>query len=115
MNKNQFLTMMCVMIAGLIFIPSVIFSTPFIALIGAFFDWLPLLTGWMKTGGAVSKLLLVLHTVITLVAYGFFIAWIVMKGNHLIGFIFLEIWWVAVIAGVLMIAYTKNREKEEVK
>ena len=114
MNKNQMLTMGCVALAGLIFIPSVIFSVPLYALIGAFFDWLPLFTGWMKTGGLVSKTLLIFHTVVTIIAYTFFVVWIVTKGNRLMGFIFLEIWWIAVILGVLMIVYSKNKKLQEV-
>gem|GEM_PF-5763383 len=37
MNKQK-LTMLCVALAGLIFIPSVFFNKPLFALIGAFFD-----------------------------------------------------------------------------
>lgn len=109
MNKNQILTLGCVTIAGLIFIPSVIFSTPLFALIGAFFDWLPLFTGWMKTGRIINRLLLILHIVITIVAYVFFVIWIFMKGNKFVGFTFLEIWWIAVILGVLMITIREKK------
>ncbi len=114
MSKNQIITMVCVMIAGLIFIPTVIFSTPLFALIGAFFDWLPLFTGWMKTGGLLNKTLLILHTVITIVAYVFFVIWIFTGGNRLMGFTFLEIWWIAVVFGVFMIIYSKNKKAQEV-
>ncbi len=115
MNRNQMFTLGCVSIAGLIFIPAVIFSMPYFALIGAFFDWLPLFTGWMKTGGMINKLLLILHTTITILAYIFFIVWIIMKSSKLIGFLFLEIWWIAVILGVLMIVYSKNKKSKEGK
>ena len=113
MDKNKLFTMGCVTIAGLVFIPTVIFSIPVFALIGAFFDWLPLFTGWMKTGGAANKLLIIFHTIVTIIAYGFFVVWILMKGNRLIGFTFLEIWWVAVIIGVLIIVYSKNKKSQE--
>ncbi len=114
MNRNQLITLICVAIAGLIFIPSVIFAMPLIALFGAFFDWLPLFTGWMKTGHIVNKLLLILHTVVTIIAYIFFVVWVIMKGNRLMGFTFLEIWWIAVILGVLMITYRGKRNIQEV-
>jgi len=100
MDKRK-ITMLCVAIAGLIFVPTVYFNYPLFALIGAFFDWLPLPTGWMRFGGKINKKYLYLHISTTLIAYVFFIAWLVL-GLGLLGFIFLEIWWVAVVFGVLM-------------
>ena len=102
MRKKQFLTMGCVMIAGLIFIPSVLFNMPYIALIGAFFDWLPLPTGWMKSGGKINKTLLLIHIVVTLAAYLFYVVWLFNPHTFIFRFIFLEIWWLAVMAGVFM-------------
>ncbi len=100
MDKRK-LTMLCVAIAGLIFIPTVYFNMPFFALIGAFFDWLPLPTGWMKFGGKVDKNFLYLHIATTLIAYVFFVTWLLL-GYGIVGIIFLEIWWIAVVFGVLM-------------
>ncbi|GAB6101378.1 hypothetical protein JCM16138_06010 [Thermococcus atlanticus] len=99
--KKQLMTILCVGIAGLIFIPSVFFNRPFLALIGAFFDWLPLPTGWMKGGGEINETFQKLHVVATLAAYAVFVAWLI-KGTASIGPIFLEVWWVAVIFGILM-------------
>ncbi|WP_157065504.1 hypothetical protein [Thermococcus celericrescens] len=36
-----------------------------VALAGAFFDWLPLPTGWMKAGGEINKTFLKLHVAVT--------------------------------------------------
>ncbi len=93
--------MLCVGIAGLIFIPSVFFNRPILALIGAFFDWLPLPTGWMKGSGAINETFQKLHVAATLAAYAVFVLWLI-TGTGNIGFAFLEIWWMAVIFGVLM-------------
>ena len=100
MNKQK-LTMLCVALAGLIFIPSVFFNKPLFALIGAFFDWLPLPTGWMKAEKEINRTFLKLHVVATLIAYVIFVVWLI-KGAAIIGFAFLEIWWLAVAFGVLM-------------
>lgn len=99
--KKQMLTMLCVALAGLIFIPTVFFNQPLSALAGAFFDWLPLPTGWMKSGGEINRTFLKLHVAVTLVAYAIFVGWLV-TGTATVGFAFLEVWWVAVIFGVLM-------------
>ncbi len=99
--KKQQITMLCVMAAGLIFIPAVFFNKPFFALVGAFFDWLPLPTGWMKAGKDINRKFLKLHIIATAIAYLVFMAWII-KGTATIGFAFLEIWWTAVIFGALM-------------
>ncbi len=99
--KKQQITMFCVMLAGLIFIPTVFFNKPLLALTGAFFDWLPLPTGWMKAGKDINRKFLKLHIIATAIAYIVFIAWIIER-NATTGFIFLEIWWTAVIFGALM-------------
>ncbi len=99
--KKQTLTMLCVALAGLIFIPAVFFNRPLFALAGAFFDWLPLPTGWMKAEREINRTFLKLHVGTTLLAYAVFVAWLV-TGTATVGFAFLEIWWVAVIFGVLM-------------
>ncbi len=99
--KKRIATLLCVAIAGLIFIPTVFFNRPLFALFGAFFDWLPLPTGWMKAQGGTNRTFMKLHLIITLVAYAVFAAWLV-SGSATAGFAFLEIWWMAVIFGVLM-------------
>ncbi|NJE41783.1 hypothetical protein [Thermococcus sp. GR6] len=99
--KNQQFTMLCVALAGLIFIPTVFFNQPLFALIGAFFDWLPLPTGWMKSDRKVNRTFLKLHVAVTLMAYAIFVAWLA-TGTATVGFAFFEVWWVAVIFGVLM-------------
>ncbi|MBO8175583.1 MAG: hypothetical protein H0Z18_10025 [Thermococcus sp.] len=100
MNRQK-LTMICVTLAGLIFIPSVFFNKPLFALVGAFFDWLPLPTGWMKAEKEINRTFLKLHVIATLIAYVIFIAWLI-KGLAIVGFAFLEVWWLAVIFGVFM-------------
>ena len=99
--KKQTLTMLCVALAGLIFIPAVFFNRPIFALAGAFFDWLPLPTGWMKAGREINGTFLKLHVAVTLAAYAVFAAWL-FTGSAGVGFAFLEVWWVAVVFGVLM-------------
>lgn len=99
--KKRFITTLCVAIAGLIFIPAVFLNKPLVALIGAFFDWLPLPAGWMKTEKESNQLFLRLHIIATVTAYLMFVAWII-KGIATLGLAFLEIWWMAVIFGVLM-------------
>ena len=99
--KKERLTMLCVAIAGLIFIPTVFFNVPIFALVGAFFDWLPLPTGWMKAEREIHQGFLRLHVIVTLLAYAIFAAWLITR-TATIGFAFLEVWWVAVIFGVLM-------------
>jgi hypothetical protein len=99
--KKQTLTMLCVALAGLIFIPAVFFNRPVLALAGAFFDWLPLPTGWMATGRPINRTFLKLHVVFTLAAYAIFAAWLI-TGTGTVGFAFFEVWWTAVVFGVLM-------------
>jgi len=100
MNKQK-LTMLCAALAGLIFIPTVFFNKPLFALIGAFFDWLPLPTGWMKAEKEINRTFLKLHVAVTLMAYAIFVVWLI-KGIATVGIAFLEIWWLAVVFGVLM-------------
>ena len=103
MSKNQIKTLLCVTIAGLFFIPAVIFNLWYLILIGAFFDWLPLPTGWMKLDKdkAGNKKLIVLHIIVTLIAYLFAIIWIFNPAT-VYKFLFLEIWWIAVVVGIFI-------------
>ncbi len=105
--RNRDKTMLCVALAGLIFIPSVIWNVRWPILIGAFFDWLPLPTGWMKfegeKGPSAGKWVAV-HVVLTLAAYLFAILWFFRLWDTVLArFLFLEIWWLAVMAGVKLI------------
>ncbi len=95
---NKVKTMICVLIAGLLFIMAVGYDIPYLVLIGAFFDWLPLPTGWMRFGGGTRKQMIKVHAVVTLIAYAFAAAWLL--GAEWSRVPFLEVWWVAVIAGV---------------
>ncbi len=98
---NQTKTMLCVATAGAFFIPAIIFNFWYLALIAAFFDWLPLPTGWMKIEKKKNKRLIVLHVILTLIAYAFLVMWIILQHTYL-DFLFLEIWWLAVIVGVFI-------------
>ncbi|MHA1405022.1 MAG: hypothetical protein ACTSSI_14755 [Candidatus Helarchaeota archaeon] len=104
MNKNQTKTLICVLTAGLFFIPSVIFDLWFLIPIGAIFDWLPLPMGWMKGEEKTErkKNLIIIHAIITVIAYIFAIIWIFTL-IWIYKFLFLEIWWAAVIIGVFLI------------
>jgi len=101
--SNQTKTLICVLIAGLFFIPAVVFDIWYLVLIGAFFDWLPLPTGWMKLdkNKSKSKRLIFLHTLVTLIAYSFAVVWFFVPVS-IHRFLFLEIWWLAVIIGLFI-------------
>ncbi|NPA97109.1 MAG: hypothetical protein GXO32_05860 [Crenarchaeota archaeon] len=91
-------TLACVALAGLLFIPSILLGVRWLFAVGAFFDWLPVFTGWMMFGG--SRALARLHAGVTLVAYLFGGVWLFTRWvGH--GLAFLELWFVAVILGVV--------------
>ena len=92
-GKKQ-LTLICVAIAGTFFVIAFYINNPWLAIIGAFFDWLPLPTGWMRFTKA-SKIPL-LHIVLTLISYGFFIGWFFLPFLRVP---FLIVWIWAVLAG----------------
>ena len=98
--------MLCVALAGLFFIPAVLLNYWYLIIIGAFFDWLPLPTGWMKAERVTpSRNLVVAHIVTTLIAYTFAIIWIVSFYTEMFTvsrFLFMEIWWIAVILGIFI-------------
>lgn len=98
---NRMRTMLCVALAGLFFIPAIIFNIWYLAIIAAFFDWLPLPTGWMKIEGRKNKNAIILHIVLTLIAYAFLIIWLLLSYDSS-RFLFLETWWLAVMAGVFV-------------
>ncbi len=96
MSKKR-LTLLCVSIAGLIFLPAVIINKPYYGLIAAFFDWLPLFTGWMKF--AENKKVPMLHITLTAIAYVFFIVWLFIPVSNFARFSFIMIWFLAVVSG----------------
>ncbi|HDM70158.1 MAG: hypothetical protein DRP30_02395 [Thermotoga sp.] len=102
-NRNK--TMICVTIAGLLFIIAVILDLKYLVIIGAIFDWLPLPTGWMKMEDEekkkIKKGLVFLHVLVTLVAYLFAVLWFFIPLT-ILKFLFLEIWWLAVMFGVFI-------------
>ena len=92
-------TLLCVTMAGLMFIPAILFNVKYLLIAGAFFDWLPLITKWMKfEGGKLSKSGLTSHIVLTLIAYSILLTW-VFTSLTMAKFLFLEIWWIAVMSG----------------
>ena len=109
MQKEKLYTALCVTFAGLCFFPAVLFDIVVLFVIGAVFDWLPLFLGWMKTGKEFSKQE-ALHTFFTLLAYGFGVCWFFAKcpeAKLIFKFLFLELWWIAVMLGV----YCSKRKK----
>ncbi len=99
--SNKTKTMLCVALAGLFFIPVIIFNIWYFAIIAAFFDWLPLPTGWMKMERNKNKKMVILHVILTLIAYSFLVLWLILP-IVVYKFLFMEIWWMAVIAGVFI-------------
>ena len=101
--SNQTKTMLCVTIAGLIFIYAVVTNTPKLLIIGGIFDWLPLPTGWMRLpeDAPKNKTALLWHIILTLVAYGLSIVWFVTP-KTVWGLAFLEVWWLAVMVGTFI-------------
>jgi len=89
-------TLMCVAIAGVFFIAAALLNHKYLFVIAAFFDWLPVVTKWMRFG--VSKVLARVHAGLTLIAYVFGIAWFFTSwiGHALL---FLELWFLAVLLG----------------
>lgn len=100
-------TLLCVSIAGLLFMAAVFFDRRLLFIPAAVFDWLPLPTGWMKVPG-VSRRDALLHVAATLAAYFFGVAWL-LTGRMLLSFIFIETWWIAVMLGQLAIWRMKSR------
>ncbi len=88
------LTLLCVAVAGTLFVIGFYLNNPWIALIGAFFDWLPLPTGWMRyTEGGKPPYI---HIALTLIAYAFFVGWFFWDILRVPFFI---VWIWAVLAG----------------
>ncbi len=113
MISNMSKTLLCVAIAGVFFITAVIYNIKFLFLIAAFFDWLPLPTGWMKIGGNDQRIRRagIFHGVVTLIAYFIGVLWLILTsiGPLYLGYLFLELWFIAVIAG----AYVTGLKAEQ--
>ena len=102
--NNMVKTIICVAIAGALFISAVYYGYKLLFIIAAFFDWLPLPTGWMKikgNGDPVVKKAGILHGVVTIIAYIIGIIWLVTDriGFIDLGYLFLVIWFQAVMLG----------------
>ncbi|WP_240911702.1 hypothetical protein [Thermococcus sp. LS1] len=54
----------------------------------------------MKLDREANGTFLKLHVAVTLMAYSIFVAWLV-TGTVTLGFAFFEVWWMAVVFGVL--------------
>ncbi len=97
--------LVCVAVAGVLFITGVYYGCRLLFIPGAFFDWLPLPMGWMRLGGGSrTRRAGLVHGIVTIVAYVFGILWFIHAGIYGIdtGLVFLEIWFLAVLLG----AYT---------
>ncbi len=102
--NNMIKTIICVAVAGALFISAVYYGYKLLFIIAAFFDWLPLPTGWMKIrddGEPVVKKAGILHGVVTIIAYFIGIIWLVIDriGFMDLGYLFLVIWFQAVMLG----------------
>jgi len=99
-------TMLCVAIAGTLFITSVFYSMKLLFVVAAFFDWLPLFTRWMRIDGDRSAgSAVVLHGVVTLIAYAIGVAWLFIGklGSLDLGYLFLVLWFQAVVLGMCVV------------
>ena len=101
--RNKEKTLICVAIAGLLFLPAVIFDMRLLVIVGAFFDWLPLPTGWMKIKGGARKnrKIIIAHAAVTLIAYAFAVLWLINPAVAL-KFLLIETWWTAVMLGAFI-------------
>ncbi len=103
LHSNMAKTLICVEIAGILFITAVIYRVWWLFIIAAFFDWLPLPTGWMKIGGRSRKVKKygALHGIVTLIAYAIGIIWIFKPqiNGVSMGHLFLTVWFTAVLLG----------------
>ena len=111
--SNMTKTLICVAVAGVLFITAVIYGIKYLFFIAAFFDWLPLPTGWMKMSGSNenTRRAGIFHGIITIIAYIVGILWLVFTnlGPLNLGYLFLELWFIAVIAG----AYVTSLKAEQ--
>jgi len=99
-------TLLCVALAGALFVPAVLLNLPLLVIPGAVADWLPLPTGWMRRGEErPNRKAVAVHIILTLVAYIFVILWVALSLlglptlDPLLRLLFLETWWFAVMSG----------------
>ncbi len=102
---NMYKTVICVAIAGALFITAVFYDVKILFFVAAFFDWLPLPTGWMRIHGSTSiiaKKLGLMHGVVTLIAYIIGVTWLFMDSYNGVnlGYLFLMVWFQAVMLGI---------------
>ena len=98
-------TLVCVAIAGALFITAIFYDVKWLFVIAAFFDWLPLPTKWMRIGGSLcreAKRVAVMHGIVTVAAYAVGIVWLFIDEVWIIdlGYLFLLLWFQAVVLGV---------------
>ncbi len=110
-------TVVCAGIAGAFFITATYYTLKPLFIIAAFFDWLPVMAGWMRIRLSAipegARLAGLVHGIITLVAYVAGVAWLVTTnaGPLNLGFTFLELWFAAVVAGI----YVRKLEGEAMR
>ncbi len=103
--NNMIRTIICVAVAGTLFISAVYYDYKFLFIVAAFFDWLPLPTRWMKIRDDSDHLVKkagILHGVVTIMAYIVGIIWLVIDRIDFIdlGYLFLIVWFQAVMLGL---------------
>lgn len=96
-------TLVCVWAAGVLFITAVLYRIPWLFILGALFDWLPIPMGWMKIGGLGRRVRRngVVHGSTTILAYVAGLTWLLNPVSNSIdvGHLFLVLWFTAVILG----------------
>ncbi len=100
MFSNKLKTTLCVIVAGTLFIIGVYYNIPWLFLLGAIPDWLPLPMGWMRFKPQANKTWIKVHVTTTLLAYAVGLLWVI--GWSQLRILFLEIWWLAVMTGTLI-------------
>ncbi len=100
-------TLLCVTLAGLLFMAAVFLDERLLFVPAAVLDWLPVPTGWMRVPG-VSRRDVIYHVAATLAAYVFGVAWLA-TGYRWLALAFMETWWIAVMLGQLAIWRMKTR------
>lgn len=108
--RNIILTLLCVAIAGSLFIIGVTYDIRPLFLIGALIDWLPLLTGWMRLRqkNPYARTAGIIHGIITLIAYAIGVAWFTGIDLIEVRLSFLIVWFYAVLAGAAATAYAAH-------
>jgi len=107
-------TLVCVWAAGVLFITAVLYRIPWLFILGAFLDWLPIPMGWMKIRGLSGRVRRygVVHGSTTILAYIAGLTWLLNPVSNSIdtGYLFLVLWFTAVILGFYTSQATVSRE-----